>query len=161
MATIRTMARCSPTRSRWSARDAEVRRRAAGDSDTRRRPGSAFRAKWMPVRGKKMGHLCATEVAGYTDDDLAQPCMCRLVVKPSQPDHGSFNRFGRTWQSTEDKMVRPRLNHVFCDVQREQRYQVRCGKERCGGEKRSAHRRAAGAVGFHPVISGIGSGLRR
>ena len=47
-------------------------------------------------------------------DDVAQPRMRRLVVKPPQPDHGGFDRLGRTRQSMEDKGVRP--CHGFGDV---------------------------------------------
>src|SRR5712672_4330225 len=48
-----------------------------------------------------------TEVTGYTGDDIAQPCMRRLVVKPAQPNHGGFDRFRRTRQSMENKGMRP------------------------------------------------------
>ena len=39
---------------------------------------------------------CGTQVLGYTADDVTQPRMRGLVVEPSQPDHGCFDRFGGT-----------------------------------------------------------------
>jgi hypothetical protein len=40
-------------------------------------------------------------------DDIAQPRMRGLVVKPSRPDHGGFDRFGRT--VFVDRLVEARL----------------------------------------------------
>ena len=38
----------------------------------------------------------ALQVTGHAADDLTQPGMCRLIVQPPQPDHGSFDRFRGT-----------------------------------------------------------------
>jgi len=54
------------------------------------------------------------QATGDVADDIAQPCVRRLVVKPSEPNHGRFDRFGRTRQSMEDKGMRP--CHGFGDV---------------------------------------------
>src|ERR1700722_238983 len=138
MATIRTLARCSPTRSWSNAREAEsgIVRQAIATLDAGRL--KRFRAKWMPVRVKKMRHLCATEVIGCSDDDLAQPRMCRLVVKPSQPDHASFDRFGRTRQSMKNKGVI--FDHALGDIQRKHRHQVRCRQNRPSRQEWRTHR---------------------
>src|ERR1700692_402511 len=84
--------------------------------------------------------LCATEVIGYdTGDDVAQPRMRRLVAKPSQPDHGSFDRFGRTRQPMKNKTVG--LNHVLGDIERKCRYQVRIRQNWRSRQERCTHRR--------------------
>ena len=45
----------------------------------------------------------APKAAGHVVDDIAQPRMRWLVVKPPQPDHGGFDRLGRTRQPMENK----------------------------------------------------------
>jgi len=40
--------------------------------------------------------LFGKQVLRHVVDDIAQPRMRGLVVKPSRPDHGGFDRFGRT-----------------------------------------------------------------
>ena len=76
---------------------------------------------------------------GYETNDIAQPCMRGLVVKPSQPNHGGFDWLRRTRQATEDKVVRP--GHAFGNVERKDRYQIRCRQNLRSRQERGAHRR--------------------
>ena len=84
----------------------------------------ALRAQRDPLFEPNQARLFGKQVLRHVVDDIAQPRMPGLVVKPSRPDHGSFDRFGRTRQPMESEVVR--LDHTFGDVERKHRYQVRC-----------------------------------
>jgi hypothetical protein len=49
----------------------------------------------LPAVAMMAKQLAILQVIGREADGIAQPCMCRLVVKSSQPNHGSFDRLRR------------------------------------------------------------------
>src|SRR5258706_7288540 len=74
--------------------------------DHRARLGRSLVAhRAISLRCVQAASSTSPKAAGRAVDDVAQRGMRRLVVRPSQPDHGSVDRFGRPRQSMENKWL--------------------------------------------------------